>query len=160
MQRGYLENIVKQSITKKKTFDILIVDDDIDASELFKSILELRGHNVVSLNEGVSCISSCKDREFDIIFMDYHICDIDGITLTDFLKDIYKTNSLIFAYTGDSSAEALNNFKKTGMTGALIKPVNMDIFNNIMSTLEERGCIDKNIFNKLVKKSKGGFLLF
>jgi CheY-like chemotaxis protein len=160
MYRSRVENITKPSISKKKQFDILIVDDDEEASFMFKTILESRGHNVMTLKEGVSCISSCKSKIYDIIFMDYHISDIDGVQVTDFIKDIYKTSSIIFAYTGDTSSDAISQFKKIGMAGALIKPIDSDLLDNVMNTLEERGCVDKNIFAKLARKSNGSLMIF
>lgn len=160
MYRCRTDNITKPSISKKKQFDILIVDDEEDASFMFKTILEARGHNVMTLKEGVSCISKCKSNAYDIIFMDYHIADIDGVQVTEFIKDIYKTNAIIFAYTGDTSKEAIAEFKNIGMIGALIKPIDCDLLDNIMNTLEDRGCVDKNIFSKLARKSDGSFIVF
>ena len=160
MQRSYLENIAIPSITKKRSYNILIVDDDFESSEMFKTLLELRGHNITTLEEGVSCISNCKSKTYDIIFMDYHIKDIDGVQLTDFIKDIYKSLSIIFAYTGDASTEAIHEFQTIGMAGALIKPISKNLLDDIMTTLEERGCVDKIIFNKLARRSKGSLIMF
>jgi|LakMenE01Jun11ns_1017448.scaffolds.fasta_scaffold9774475_2 CheY-like chemotaxis protein len=145
---------------KKKKLKILIVDDEIDSSSLFKEILDLRGHNVTLINEGIQCINKCKDNEYDIIFLDYHIPGIDGVVIADLIKDLFKTNSLIFAYTGDSTTESLNKFKKIGMTAALIKPVDIDLINLIMNSFEERECIDKNILHKLSKKHKNTLYIF
>lgn len=159
MEKQY-ENIIIQTLNKKRSFDILIVDDDKETSEMFKDILEMRGHTVTTIYEGVKCISTCKSKTYDIIFMDYHIEDIDGVQVTDFIRDIYKTNSIIFAYTGDSTYNAIEEFKKTGMVGALVKPVDPELINNIMRTIEERKCIDRIIFNKLAKQSKGSLIMF
>jgi CheY-like chemotaxis protein len=145
---------------KKKNFKILIVDDEIDSSMLFKEILELRGHEVTLINEGIQCINKCKDNEYDIIFLDYHIPGINGVEIADLIKDLFKTNSLIFAYTGDSTTESINKFKKIGMTAALIKPVDIDLINLIMNSFEERECIDKNILYKLSKKHKNTLYVF
>ena len=76
---------------RRLKLNILIVDDDDVAAELFKELLELRGHNVVTLNEGVRCISNVQTNNYDLIFLDYHIGDIDGVDLADFIKDIFKS---------------------------------------------------------------------
>ena len=123
---------------KQNKLNILIVDDDINSSELFKEILEMRGHNVITLDEGVKCISKCLYDTFDIIFVDYHIGDIDGVELTDCLKDVVKTKSLIYAYTGDNSNQSIQLFKNVGMNGVFIKPININIINKFMSELENK----------------------
>ena len=63
---------------KYKTLSILIVDDDELSSSYFKKILELRGHIVTTLNEGIRCVSKINQNKYDLIFMDYHIDDING----------------------------------------------------------------------------------
>jgi CheY-like chemotaxis protein len=132
----------------KKKLDILIVDDDTTSSELFKEILELNGYNVQTLNEGVKCISNCMRNKYDIIFLDYHIGDIDGAELADCLKDVLKTESQIYVYTGDSSPEIIQRCKDIGMNGALIKPLNTNILNNIMKIIEKKITDKKdNVFN-------------
>ena len=139
--------ITCRDYNKKLKLNILIVDDDTNASELFKEILEMRGHNVVTLNEGVRCIANMHHRPnlYDIIFLDYHIGDIDGVDLTDFIKDIFKSEALIFAYTGDNSTSAVKKFKQTGMNGALIKPIDCRLINKIMNIIESEN--DKKLIN-------------
>ncbi len=133
---------------KRIKLNILIVDDDENASELFKEMLELRGHNVVTLNEGVRCISNIQTQKYDLIFLDYHIGDIDGVDLADFIKDIFKSNALIFAYTGDNSSSAVTKFKETGMNGALIKPIDCDLIDKIMNLIETSNKINTDLINQ------------
>ena len=129
---------VEYSYTKKQKFNILIVDDDTNSSDLFKEILESRGHNVTTLDEGVKCISKCLNNYFDIIFLDYHIGDIDGVELADCLKDVLKTKSTIYAYTGDNNQHTIDKFKNIGMSGVFIKPLNINNINNILTNLENK----------------------
>jgi PleD family two-component response regulator len=139
----YKYNLEHSYINNKKKLDILIVDDDTNSSELFKELLSLRGHNVSSLDEGVKCISKCMKNKYDIIFLDYHIGDIDGVELADCLKDVLKTESLIYAYTGDNNPNSIQKFKDVGMNGVFFKPINMNIINNFISTLETNKKINK-----------------
>ncbi len=125
-------------LNRNRGLGILIVDDDEISAGLFKEYLSLLGHNVLSLNEGVKCISECIKNKFDIIFLDYHIKDIDGVELADCLKDVLKTKSRIFAYTGDSSPMAIKKFKEIGMDGVLIKPLDFSKINNIISDIENQ----------------------
>jgi PleD family two-component response regulator len=145
--------ITSNEYNKRLKLNILIVDDDENASELFKEILELRGHNVITLNEGVRCISNIQNNTYDIIFLDYHIGDIDGVDLADFIKDIFKSNALIFAYTGDNSSSAVSKFKETGMNGAIIKPIDYNLINKIMVQIENTNKINKkNINQEIINK--------
>jgi CheY-like chemotaxis protein len=140
---------------KKTKLNILIVDDDENSAELFKNIIELRGHNVDVLNEGIRCINLIQQNSYDVIFMDYHITDIDGVQLTDCIRDILKVESLIFAYTGDDSEGAVDLFKMNGMNGAIIKPLDLNMINQVMLSIENGNSNKTNIVQKLTKlKSK------
>lgn len=145
------------NLVRKNKLNILVVDDDETSLELFKEILEFRGHNVTAVNEGVRCISNLQNNYYDIIFLDYHIGDIDGVDLADCIKDVFKHKSLIFAYTGDSSSSALNRFKIIGMNGALIKPLNLELIDSIMNTIEKN---DQNIENKLKTINDPSVIIF
>ena len=118
---------------KKKKLNILVVDNNIVSSSLFRNILQSRGHNVKSLTDGISCISNCKDNQYDIIFLDNQISDINVDEIADLLKDVYKSKSLIFAYSG-----------KNNMNDMLI--------NILMNNLENLNKInDDEKKNKLIK---------
>ena len=148
---------------KKRKLNILIVDDDINSLNLFKEILELRGHNVVTLDEGMKCISKCINNTYDIIFVDYHIGDINGVELTDCLKDVLHTESIIFAYTGDNSQEAIDKFKNIGMKGAIIKPIDLNIIDNIINQFETNNdkSINKNTdINNKIKSQINSVIYF
>jgi len=145
------------NLIRKNKLNILVVDDDETSLELFKEILEFRGHNVTTVNEGVRCISNLQTNYYDIIFLDYHIGDIDGVDLADCIKDVFKHKSLIFAYTGDSSTSAIERFKIIGMNGALIKPLNIDLIDSIMNMIEKN---DKNIENKLKMINDSSMIIF
>ena len=145
------------NLSRKSKLNILVVDDDETSLELFKDILAFRGHNVTAVNEGVRCISSLQNNYYDIIFLDYHIGDIDGVELADCIKDVFKHQSLIFAYTGDSSSNAIDRFKFIGMNGVLIKPLNIELIDSIMNTIEKN---NKNIENKLKVINDDSIIIF
>ena len=140
---------------KKRKLNILIVDDDINSLNLFKEILEMRGHNVMTSDEGMKCISKCMNNTYDIIFLDYHIGDINGVELTDCLKDVLHNTSTIFAYTGDNSKDAIDKFKNIGMSGAIIKPIDINIIDKIIEQFES----DKK-FNSELKSIQNSVIYF
>lgn len=146
---------------KKKSLNILIVDDDSDCSNLFMKILELRGHKVDLINEGIRCVSKCYNTNYDIIFMDYHIEDIDGDQISLIIREDLNNKSNIFAYTGDKSLNAINTFKNSGMDGALYKPIDINLLNDIMNIFEDdQDDLDKESLYRLSKKSKGNIFIF
>lgn len=147
----YKKSNKNKCLTKKKQFKILIVDDDKYVGNALSQILSERGHSVMHLTEGTSCISKCQNNDFDIIFMDFHLTDMNGVAVVDILRDILNTSSLIFAFTGDDSGEAIEKFKEIGMSGAIIKPIDITIINKLMNTLESKKDIDTRVIKTVSK---------
>lgn len=152
----------RYNINEKK-LNILIVDDDETSRNLFKEMLELRGHKITTLDEGLKCINRCSKNKYDIIFMDYHMEDVDGseITgteITNMLKDYFDVDSMIFAYTGDNSIDAIKDFKLNGFTGAIIKPMDPILLNEFMNIIENDND-EKQKIKKLAIKHKN-FIYF
>jgi PleD family two-component response regulator len=131
-----------QYISKKK-LNILIVDADDVSSSSFKTFLVQRGHNVNSLNNGISCILNCQTNKYDVIFLDYNINDIKYDQLVDFLKDIYKIKSLIVAYINNSNLSINNNLLKL-----------------IMDSLEKKVLDIKSLKQSIERKYKSSIILF
>lgn len=144
-----------------KIFNILIVDDDCDTANSFGEILSSRHHNVTIINDVVTCISKCQNQQYDIIFMDFHMDKINGVELTELIKKLFNAKSLIFAFTGDDSNNAIQQFKNIGMNGAFIKPIDIDLINNFMNILEQRNNLDIKLLKtvKFLRRQKN-FILF
>jgi hypothetical protein len=58
---------------------------------------------------------------------------------------------MIFAFTGDNSGEAIIKFKEIGMSGAIIKPIDIIIINKLMATLESKRDIDTRVIKTISK---------
>ena len=72
--------------------------------------------------------------------------DVTGTYVTKLAKECYDFDTPVFAYTGDDSVEAQDDFKESGFKGALIKPINMTLINDFFEILEKE--LEKN--NSLV----------
>lgn len=139
---------------KRKLLNILIVDDDTEAAENFKTILQFRGHNITIVDDGLRCITRCMGKEqiYDIVFMDYHMEGLDGAKVAEILKE-YNESTLIFAYTGDNSEKAIQEFKNAKMDGVIIKPFDIKHIELLMNKIELEELLDKNLFLRKTCKS-------
>ena len=71
---------------------ILIVDDDVDASQMVKMILEKTGLYAVSIcNRGSEAFKSIQDTRPELVLLDIMMPDADG---TDIADQIQKDKSL------------------------------------------------------------------
>ena len=135
------DGVDKKNKIDKKKLNILIVDDDNSSSELLKYLISARGHNVTIVDEGMICVNRCSENSFDLIFMDYHIGDLDGeltgMDITKMIREYFDTTSIIYAYTGDDTTATLNEIKNTGINGIFIKPIEPTFLNEFFSIIEK-----------------------
>lgn len=152
---------VTQNKNCRKIYNILVVDDDLMIAESLKTLLNHRGHSVAVVTDGISCISHCKNEEnkYDLIFLDYHMDGLDGAQVAEIVKsDGRKT--LIFAYTGDNSDTAIFEFKKVGIDGVVVKPINISGIDMLMSKLENSTLLTKSTIATLARKSDRSIMIF
>lgn len=153
-------------VPEHRKLKVLIVDDDENSRESLKDIISSRGHSVTALDEGMKCVNRCSEFTFDIIFMDYHINELEGDMITELcgtdvtqmVRECFEVDTIIYAYTGDNSISAVNDFKKNNMKGAFIKPVTPGLMNEFF-TIVEKNMDDITQLLKLSTKRKN-FMYF
>jgi CheY-like chemotaxis protein len=157
---------------KRKNLSILIIDDDENVSTILKEYLQLRGHEIDIVNEGSRGITKNSIKKYDIVFIDYHLDNdipplIDRTKINDdnilngaLVSEIIKSdNTLIFGYTGDSTKNAINKFKTSGVDGILFKPIEPELINKLMLNIETNYNFDKNYISKAFR-SQRNILIF
>ncbi len=114
MSMNTLRNQVNTNIIEAK---ILIVDDDISNLNMFKLLLEnFKFEYSINLdiniaNNGYSAIELCLINDYDLIFMDVNMPDIDGCTTTKIIKNNYLKKEMevpVIATTGNIMAKKEN----------------------------------------------------
>jgi DNA-binding response OmpR family regulator len=97
---------------------ILIVEDEPDAGELLKSILESRSFAVTFIIDSTKVISELKERSYDLFITDIMMPKLDGFALIDQIRKDEKLKDLrIIAVTAvhfdDEKLRFLNERKVT-----------------------------------------------
>ena len=77
------------STTKGK--NILIVDDDEDLIDLFKTFLEYDGYKVVAFTDPIDALYSFRKNIYDLVLLDLETPKMNGIILSHKLKNIDPT---------------------------------------------------------------------
>lgn len=83
----------------KKKFNILVVDDDEDALELFVELLKtVPNYEVQGAKDGHDCLVKCEESEFDLVLLDIVMPKLDGIDTLAELKsnpEKYKNPTVV-----------------------------------------------------------------
>jgi len=100
---------------------VLVVDDDELIRSLFKETLEEQGHKVVVANNSTQGIEYVKQWDFDLVFLDLKLPDMDGAELLEQLRSI-KPKLPVTIITGYPGSEMMERAFKQGPFGVMDKP--------------------------------------
>ena len=104
-------------MAKKK---ILVVDDEVDFTELMKLRLEASDYDVLVLNNGEGTLGVIKKEKPDAVLLDIMMPGIDGITV---LRQIRALDARlpVFMVTAFSNEERIKLAGKLNASGFIVK---------------------------------------
>jgi two-component system, cell cycle response regulator DivK len=102
---------------------VLLVDDYVDAREMYTEYLEYTGFEVVQASNGTEALKQAVACDPDIILMDLSLPVMDGWEATRRLKADPRTAHIpVVALTGHALAGYSEGAKKAGCDGFVTKP--------------------------------------
>ncbi|MCE1245212.1 MAG: response regulator [Firmicutes bacterium] len=105
----------------KKT--VLLAEDDEDAREIARVILELYGYEVIEAVDGVSLLHKSMEVNPDIVILDLSLTPGGGIQLMlQLRKNVVFSTVPVLAYTAMSSIDDMEMLKREGFDGVIPKP--------------------------------------
>jgi two-component system cell cycle response regulator DivK len=112
------------SATDKKTFTILVVDDDETNLTLAREMLEADGFAVVTAVDAMSTFDVLKDVDPALILMDIQLPGMDGWELTRRLKSNIVTSHIpVIAVTAYGTHGDAERAREVGFVEFVAKPV-------------------------------------
>ena len=106
---------------------VLLVDDNIDSSEVMGELLGVMGHEVFLANDADRALALARAHRPDTIILDIGMPKVDGYALARMLRDdpLFATTRLI-AHTGYGSDQDRQKTRDAGFDFHLVKPANFD----------------------------------
>jgi DNA-binding response OmpR family regulator len=103
---------------------VLIVDDDRTTVKLLQTLLELDGFEVAVAPRGADVLPLASKFDPDIIFMDYHLSDMDGVDILREMREGDQYASLPIVMTSGLDVE--EEVMEAGANAFLVKPFEPD----------------------------------
>jgi len=118
---------------------ILVVDDMRSMRELVKSVLEKRGHSVVTHEDGSPALAFAEKNNVDLVISDINMPKMDGISLVDALRKVngYSSTHILMLTTEDAQNKK-DQARAAGANRWIQKPFNPDrLVNAVNKTLSK-----------------------
>ena len=124
---------------QEKSFKILVIDDNKMNLKLAKMIFVKLGFEVTLANSGQEGLDLLMENEYDIIFMDCMMPDMDGYQTTEAIRKLegissLKKKNLIIALTANVMSTDIKRCLDSGMDAHVGKPIDR---NEIVMTVAE-----------------------
>jgi PAS domain S-box-containing protein len=115
---------------------ILVVDDNVDAAESLRMLLELGGHEVRVAHDGLEALEVVDAFDPDIAFVDVGLPGIDGYELATRLRAHQSCRSCVLvALTGYGRYEDKRRAADAGFDHHLTKPADFDAIDRLLANV-------------------------
>ena len=119
--------------------EILLVEDNPDARETLRLLLELEGHRVTATDTGEGAIALASSKGFTIALIDIGLPDLDGYQVARRIRSGPGGDLMILvALTGYGQPEDVRRALASGFDAHIIKPVDPDVLTKTLADLRRR----------------------
>ena len=119
-------------MTKRR---VLIVEDNQDAGEMYRVLMELAGYEVLVAVNGTQGLELLKTARPDVALVDIGLPGMDGYELAQrFRAEPDGKGVLLVALTGYGSPTDRDRSRQAGFDLHLIKPVDPDILTSLLGS--------------------------
>ncbi len=115
---------------------ILIVEDNDDARDALRMLLELDGHVVEAAAEGLRALEIARGKDPDVALVDIGLPGIDGYEVARRIRAGDPKRPLLIALTGYGQPEHRRRAADAGFDSVLVKPVDPGALSDLLATLE------------------------
>jgi PAS domain S-box-containing protein len=131
--------VARESVANPRSVRVLVVEDNPDAAETFKMLLELAGHTVRVAACGRDALALLDDFEPTVMFVDLGLPEMSGFELAQRLRADPRTrHAVLVALTGYGREEDKQAARRAGFDHHMLKPVDANSVWSLLATLDSR----------------------
>ena len=119
-----------------REFQILFVDDDQTILSLVEEYLTAFDYRITAVDNGLKALELIKEKNFDVVFTDFKMPDIDGLELLSVIKE-YRPATEVIMVTGHGTMESAIQAMKFGSYDYIQKPFKLDVLRILIDKIIE-----------------------
>jgi CheY-like chemotaxis protein len=118
---------------------ILLIEDNADAREALRALLELDGYEVHAAADGTEGLDLARTKTPDVALVDIGLPGFDGYEVARRMRQLTAAPRVMIALTGYSEPEDRQRAQEVGFAAHLVKPVDPDQLGRLLTSLDIRG---------------------
>lgn len=132
-----LKQIPKAKLSDIAPLTTLVVDDNKVNLMMMEVIMKNLGYKVDFANNGKEAVAKCEENDYDLVFMDLQMPEMDGLEATVVIKEQKSEEDFpsIVALTANAFPEDKQACLDAGMIDFLPKPVTIDTIKNLITKI-------------------------
>jgi CheY-like chemotaxis protein len=116
---------------------VLVVDDNHDAAEVLRMLLEAGGFNAKAVTSGAGALTAIPEYQPDVILMDIGMPGMSGHDVARRIREQPQFGDItLVALTGWGQEEDRRESKASGFDYHLTKPVNFKVLKDLLATIQ------------------------
>jgi two-component system response regulator HydG len=113
--------------------NVLIVDDDTSQCKTMSMVLERKGYEVATAEDGLEAIEAVGERPFGMIFMDIRMPVMNGVETYRRIKEI-RPDAVVMMMTAYAVEDLVREALEEGAYGIVYKPLDIG---RVLAIIEE-----------------------
>ncbi len=112
---------------------ILLIDDDSDAREILKILLEIQGYEVYTKSSAKSALTFLENLQPEVVISDLHMPEVDGYEAAALIRrQPWGKQLLLIVLSGYASVEVEAKAQQAGFDYQLKKPLDTILLERII----------------------------
>lgn len=116
---------------------ILFAEDNPDSRCAFATLLQLSGHEVRAVADGMEAVDALSHFEPDVAILDIGMPKLNGYEVAERISHRVPGACLV-ALSGWSQSEHVERSRRAGFSYHVTKPVDFDLLNSILHEASKR----------------------
>jgi PAS domain S-box-containing protein len=114
---------------------VLVVDDNLDSTEMMAMLLELVGHDVRTAHDGLKALDAVAEFRPDVVLLDIGLPGLNGYEAAKRIRLTPGKQPLLVALTGWGQPDDRQRSAEAGFDHHLVKPVNHEVLLDLVANV-------------------------
>jgi CheY-like chemotaxis protein len=120
------EGVLNKDFAASHPLKIMVAEDNEMNQELLLEILRRLGYAPALATTGTQAIAMLDKERYDLVLMDVHMPEMDGLEATRYIRTHYARQPHIIAITAGAMVKDREECYAAGMDNYLAKPIKLE----------------------------------